>query len=260
MTNPTLNDAQNNTQGGQSAAPATGSDATKTATENAATQQQTTDKADLPAPEPAPQPAPGASPEPVKDGKKQGDETKGKDGKGEKEKPAGAPEGKYELKTAEGVKITPEVQTQFEAIARELNLPQESAQKLLDLAPELSKMQTAQLIQTANEVSNKWAEETRNDTELGGSGDETAYNTTMALVAKTRDAFATPELLSLLQRFDAKKNPNGTGLGNHPEVIRLFARIGKSISEDNKVVTSSGVPKAQAEAADKLYSTTTSKK
>lgn len=259
MTTEPLKDATSNTEGVQSAAPATGSDATKDAPAAAAIQQQATEGADKAAgTEGAKAPAATDGKEGSTQAKDDGKGTKDGDKKdppkdGEsKEKPAGAPE-KYELKPAEGVTITPEVQTQFEAIARELNLPQDKAQKLIDLAPHINKMYASQLVETATKISDQWTEETRSDKELGGGGDKAAYEATMALVAKTRDSFATPELLSLLQRFDATKNPNGTGLGNHPEVIRLFARIGKSISEDNKLVIGTGTPKTQAAAADRLY-------
>lgn len=263
MTNETLNAAPANNTDGSNTQQANESSATKAAPgTDANTQQQSTGGETQ---------NNGGEQKPANDGKggasqeKAGEEgTKEGEQKSEKKddaKPAPKAPEKYEgFKLAEGVKIAPEVQTKFEAIARELDLPQEAAQKLLDLAPEINAMNTKALIGIANEQSDKWHEETRNDKELGGGGDEATYTSTMALVAKTRDAFATPELLSLLQRFDAKKNPNGTGLGNHPEVIRLFARIGSRLSEDNKFVGGNTTPPAQqAHAADKLYSNTTSK-
>lgn len=161
----------------------------------------------------------------------------------------------YDLKVAEGVALTPELKTQFEAIARELDLPQADAQKMLDLAPELSKMFTSQLIDTAAKTSQVWAGEARADAEIGGGGDEKILAANMSVVAKGRDAFATPGLLKLLAPFDPKENPNGTGFGNHPEVIRLFLHVGKSIGEDNKLVTG-GFRTDDRSPADRLYSKT----
>lgn len=265
MTINPLNDAANNTEGDTTAAPANGSDATKAAPENDANNSNATDAkpADAAPTEGDKKPEDGADKADDKANKADDKDAKPKDDKKADDKKADdkpekkAPE-KYELKLPEGVKLAPEVQTKFEAIARELDLSGEAAQKLVELAPEISKMYSSDLVAMANKTADTWHEETRNDMELGKGGDQAAYDSTMALVAKTRDAFATPELLSLLQRFDATKNPNGTGLGNHPEVIRLFSRIGKSISEDNKIVTGS-MPKSQAHAADKLYATSTSK-
>lgn len=266
MTDQPQNNAASNTDGDKSAASANDSSVTKVAPENDASKTATGDNANpspSPSPTPAPSPAPAPAPADDKDGKKQDDKAGDKkdDKKDDDKKVAPKAPEKYEnFKLAEGVTVAPELQTKFETIARELDLPQESAQKLLDLAPEINKMNTSSLIAIADKKSTEWHEETKNDKELGGSGDKAAYDATMSLVAKTRDAFATPELLSLLQRFDAKKNPNGTGLGNHPEVVRLFSRIGKAISEDNKLVLSNAPPAQQAAAADKLYASSTSKK
>src|SRR5215216_3830337 len=60
------------------------------------------------------------------------DETKTKvDDAKAKDAPQGAPE-KYEFKLADGQALNPEVQLQFEATARELNMTQEAAQKLVE--------------------------------------------------------------------------------------------------------------------------------
>lgn len=260
MTNPSLNAAENNT-GGANTQQANDSSATKAAPETNANQQQPTGgdaNANADAQKNAAGDGKGEASQENKGGeegaKKEG-ETKADDKKADDKAAPKAPE-KYELKPGEGVKLSADVQTKFEAIARELDLPQEAAQKMLDLAPELNKMYASNLEEVAQATSTKWHEETRNDKELGGDN----YDSTMALVAKTRDAFATPELTALLQRFDAKKNPNGTGLGNHPEVIRLFARIGSRISEDGKFVGGNTTPNQGAAApADKLYANTTSK-
>lgn len=240
-TAPTPNDGANNSN-----APAVAD--TNTPADPSATPTPTTPDA-TPA---ADQTATEAKPEVKDEGKEpKADDNKPDEKKADDKKPEGAPD-KYELKTADGVTIAPEVQTQFEAIARDLNLTQENAQKLLDLAPAISKMQTSQLVDLAEKTTAKWQAEALADAEIGVNGDKAAYNLNMAAIAKAKKAFATPELGALLEKFDAKTNPNGTGLGNHPEVLRLFLRLGKSISEDNKLVTGQ-VPDAEQTAGQKLY-------
>ncbi len=136
------------------------------------------------------------------------------------EKPAGAPE-KYEFTAPEGDAFDPKVLGEFEAVARELNLPQESAQKMLDkLAPALKAKQEEGLAA----VVTGWTESAKADKEFGG--DKLTESLTVA--RKAMDQFGTPELRDLL---------NGSGLGNHPEIIRAFYRAGKAISDD-KVLTS----------------------
>ncbi len=202
----------------------------------------------VPTPAPGPTPAPAPTPAPSPDDKKDDKPDDKKDDKA----PKRAPE-KYELKAADGITLSREVNTQFETLARELDLPQADAQKLLDLAPEISKMYGAQLADNVQKATNAWAEQSKSDKEIGGSGDKAILDTNMALVAKARDAFASSELVKLLGRNDPKENPDGTGLGNHPEVVRLFLRLGRSISEDNKLVKGTET-KTELSAAEKLYS------
>lgn len=190
--------------------------------------------------------------EPVKDDAPQ-EEKKPEGEKEEVKKVPLAPE-KYEFKVDEKASITPEVMTKFETIARDLDLPQEAAQKMLDLAPELSKMYNAQLIEQANVTVQKWAEDTKKDKELSNGGDKAVLEKNLAIAARARDAFASKELVAMLGKFDPVNNPYGTGLGNHPEVIRLFTRLGKAISEDNKMVSGSGSPSVEKTHAQKLYS------
>lgn len=154
---------------------------------------------------------------------------------GEQEKkPEGAPE-TYEFKAPDGVRFDDTVIGAFSEVAKELNLTQDQAQKVLDkMAPVIAARQIEQ-IQAARA---EWAEAAKTDKEFGG--DKLAEN--LAVAKKALDAFATDELRTLL---------NESGLGNHPEVIRVFYRAGKAISEDRFVAGQSGSPN-QADAR-RLY-------
>lgn len=135
----------------------------------------------------------------------------------------GAPE-KYEFKQTESAPVGAEVLTAFEAAARELNLPQDKAQAVIDkLAPAMQAHNAAQL-ETAR---TGWAEAAKTDKEFGG--DKLPEN--LGFAKKALDQFGTPELKGLLE---------SSGLGNHPEVIRLFVKAGKAISEDRFVSGGSG--------------------
>jgi len=146
--------------------------------------------------------------------------------------PAGAPE-KYELAAPEGMTLEPETTTQFETVARELNLTNEQANKLVPLAAELVKRNVAQ--QQAAQVAQvqKWLDESKADQEYGGEKFDTNVGTVRNAVAR----FATPQLKELMDQ---------TGLGNHPEVVRLFYRIGNAIAEDKFVAASPAAPKKSA--------------
>ncbi|MDD4913293.1 MAG: hypothetical protein PHP57_13450 [Sideroxydans sp.] len=155
---------------------------------------------------------------------------------GEQEK-KGAPE-KYEFKQVETSPIDAQIVSEFSEVAKELDLPQDAAQKILDkMAPALQKQQ-AEMFEA---MTTKWATEAKADKEFGGD----KLNENMAVVKKAMDTFGTPELRTLL---------NDTGLGNHPEFIRAFYRAGKAISEDRFVGDSVGAgTSAQRDHASALY-------
>ena len=158
------------------------------------------------------------------------------------EKPAekAAPE-KYEFKAPEGVTLDSELLGEFEGIARELNLSQEDAQKVADIGAKLAqKFQTKQA-EVVQEARTEWAKQTAADKEIGGT--KLAEN--VAVADKALATFGSPELRALLKE---------SGLGNHPEVVRAFVKVGQAISEDGLVVGRVGVdPAKPRDAASALY-------
>ena len=182
--------------------------------------------------------------QPLVDGAKAGEQQQPLEGKtaddagktdDDKGKPEGAPD-KYEFQAGEGRQFDDEVIGAFSEVAKELNLSQESAQKVLDkVAPVLESRRVAQVA----EARAQWAADSKADKEFGG--DKLQEN--LAVAKKARDAFATPALVELLDQ---------SGLGDHPEVIRFFVKAGKAISEDNFV--GGGQGSTQSATAQKLYS------
>ncbi len=157
----------------------------------------------------------------------EGGEAKGKEAEG-------APEA-YEFKAPDGQEFDAGFVGEFSEVAKELNLPQEAAQKMLDrIAPALANKQAAAI----ERVKNEWAEASKADKDFGGD----KLTETLSLAKKALDQFGSPELRTFL---------NQSGLGNHPEIIRAFYRAGKAISED-RVVTGQGGAAAQNDAR-KLY-------
>lgn len=125
----------------------------------------------------------------------------------------------YEFKAPEGRSFDPEVIKAYGDIAKELSLPQEAAQKMLDkIGPMLQDRQAQQL----SEIRNSWVSDSRADKEFGGE----KLQENLAVARKALDSFGTDELRALL---------NESGLENHPEVIRLLYRAGRAISGDRYV-------------------------
>lgn len=148
----------------------------------------------------------------------------------------GAPE-KYEFKAPENVVVDEATLGDLSAVAKELNLPQESAQKILDkLAPAV----TQRGVEALAKLQQGWADGSKLDKEFGG--DKLTEN--LSVAKKALDTFGSPELRSLL---------NESGLGNHPEVIRLLYRAGKSISEDKFVSGGTGNRTSGKDFSKALY-------
>lgn len=164
-----------------------------------------------------------------------GAEQQAKDQKADPGKSAVAAPEKYEFKTAEGQELDAEAVKAFEPIAKELNLSNEQAQKLVDvygskIMPHVMK----QIDEQWSRQSEQWAEQVRADKDLGSDA-------SIGAAQKAMDKFGSPELKQYLTE---------TGLGNHPELVRIFANIGKAMSEDGLVTGNSGGAKS---AADVLF-------
>jgi hypothetical protein len=143
---------------------------------------------------------------------------------------ATAPE-KYEFKTPEGVQLDAEIVGEFEGIAKELGLPQEKAQRLVDLGAKMAQKHGASVQQHVEAAQTKWLDAAKSDKEFGGE----KLQENLAVAQKAMK-FASPELKTLL---------NESKLGNHPEVIRWMIRVGKAMSED-KPIPAGSIPAAPA--------------
>lgn len=145
----------------------------------------------------------------------------------DEEKPAGAPEAYEDFVAAEGIQLDAELLEDFKGLAKELNLPQDKAQQVVDLGSKMAEKFAAQQQAVVMEARETWANEAKTDKEFGGD----TLPANLAVAKKAMDAFGTPELKTLL---------NESGLGNHPEVIRVFYRAGKAISEDGFITGGNG--------------------
>jgi hypothetical protein len=124
----------------------------------------------------------------------------------------------YDLQMPDGIELDKAAADEFTAIAKELKLDQTAAQKFADIGAKMAQRQIeahAKLVET-------WTEQVKTDKELGG--DKLDQN--LGIARKAIDTFGSPELKELL---------NSTGLGNHPEVVKLAFKVGKAISEDGFV-------------------------
>ncbi|WP_095110434.1 peptidase [Pseudomonas sp. Irchel 3E20] len=141
-------------------------------------------------------------------------------------KSAGAPEAYTDFTLADGVEMDAGTLDSFKGLAKELNISQESAQKLIDLQSALATKQVEDMQAAVVKQSQDWAAEVKSDPELGGAN----YDKSVASAVKVIQAFGDPQLSELL---------NASGLGNHPALFKFCHRISGAISEDKFVLPGS---------------------
>lgn len=154
---------------------------------------------------------------------------------GEQAKPPGAPD-KYEFKAPEGHTFDSSVVEQFSEVAKELDLTQDAAQKILDKMGPVIQARQDEALQA---VRTEWEAAAKIDKEFGG--DKLTEN--LSVAKKALDQFGTPELRTLLDT---------SGLGNHPEIIRVLYRAGLAISEDG-FVSGNGSKATPETPAQRMY-------
>lgn len=191
-----------------------------------------------PAATPAPEttvltpPAAPAATDPKPEGEqpaKPGDPAKPEDGKPKDEaadKPQGAPEAYADFKLPDGMDMDAEVLGEFKGLAKELNIPQEKAQQLIDFQAKLATKQAEEYQAAVMKQGEQWAAAVKNDPELGGEN----YDKSVASAVKVIQAFGDDGLKELL---------NTSGLGNHPALFKFCHRVSQAISEDKFVLPGS---------------------
>lgn len=144
----------------------------------------------------------------------------------------------------DGVTLNTDAVTELKAFAAEKKLTQEDAQKLVDLGAKTMQQQQAALVSQIEQAQAQWSDASRTDKEFGG--DKLAEN--VAVAKQALDTFGSPELSKMLKE---------SGLGNHPEIIRAFFRVGKAISEDKLERGTTKPANASDDLAKKMYPTMT---
>ena len=137
---------------------------------------------------------------------------------------------KYAFEPPEGVEVDQSKIDVFGETAKEMGLTQAQFQQLVEYDIKRSAAALQDMSSQFSERINHWAEETKADKELGGE----ALDANLGLAKQAIDTFGSPQLAKLIDAPSAD-NPEGLGLGNHPEVIRLFYRVGRAISESDLV-------------------------
>jgi len=145
----------------------------------------------------------------------------GEDGKPKEEKKEevkqGAPEKYTDFILPEGVKIEPALLEKATAEFKALGLSQEQAQKLVALQAESAKSYTDTTLANFQQQVETWKQES---TALYGAKSKEEFG----IAAQAVNRFGSPELRAML---------NETGIGNNPELVKYFNKVGHAIKEES---------------------------
>lgn len=133
----------------------------------------------------------------------------------------------YSLAAPEGSLMSSEDVEKISSIAKEKGLSAEQAKAWVDHDNALLETFVQRQSDELKARSETWVEEVRKDKEIGGE----RFTETIEAAKRLIDRYATPDFKTVL---------DNTGLGNHPELMRLFARIGKQMTEDKLVLPGAG--------------------
>jgi hypothetical protein len=170
------------------------------------------------------------------------DQPEGEAGEGEKVVPEA-----YELTVSDGFELDAAAIEAATPVFQELGLSNDQAQKLIPIAEQFAQSITDRLNQqiigavTAERAA--WLEEAKSDAEIGGD----KWDGTLVTAAKALDT------LGFTKGSPFRNLLNESGLGNHPEMIRAFAKVGRALSEDNDFIRSGQVATGARTAAETLY-------
>jgi hypothetical protein len=155
-------------------------------------------------------------------------------------KKEGAPEKYADFKLPEGLALDPERFGKFQDLAKTMNISQDNAQKLIDLAIANSAQAEKAQADSWAKTREGWVKEINEDPEIGGA----KLQESTELARRALKEFANDKLIGFL---------NSTGFGDHPELVRVFVKIGQKMGEDKAV---DGKPSGTSDgksAAEVLY-------
>jgi len=155
----------------------------------------------------------------------------------------GAPE-KYEPFTLpEGVTLDEKALGDFQTFAKESNLSQETAQKLVDFHTAALKDISEGQMQHWQDTQEEWQEALRDDPDVGGT--KLSQN-----IANLGKIYA---MMPVEMAGAAKEGLNLTGAGNHPGVVKMFMWMAAKMTEGQHVKGTTPSKSAPQSIAAAMY-------
>lgn len=145
-----------------------------------------------------------------------------------------------ELKLPDGALLNSQQFEDIKTFAKEKNISTEVAQEILNKQNNAVKSYQDYVASEHEKTVSQWAEQAKTDSEYGGQN----FTKNVELARRALEKFATPQFI---------KELDSTGYGNHPEIIRIFTRMGKMLAED-KIVNPSAAAVGTKNLEDIFYS------
>ena len=117
---------------------------------------------------------------------------------------------------------------EFAAIASELKLSQDQAQKIVNMYAQRQAAYAQEEQNKFDQMLMDWKEKIEKHREFGGANLEKS----IGAVGRFMKIFGSPELVKVL---------NDTGLGNNPDIFAAFVKAGRAISEDSRPNTANSL-------------------
>lgn len=169
------------------------------------------------------------------------------EGKAEDAAPEAVVPEAYELTFSEGITADADTIAEATPVLKELGLTNEAAQKFVPLIEaHTARALAARDAQIDSYIAGEraaWLETAKADPEIGGD----KWNTSITAAAKALDRFGAAK------DSDFRNLLETSGLGNHPEMIRMFAKIGAATSEDTTFPRAGGNATGARTLAETLY-------
>lgn len=153
----------------------------------------------------------------------------------------------YELTAPEGMDLDADLVAEASPIFKEIGLTNDAANKLMPMAGKLVEKTVARLQEQAIDQHNvqrkAWLDDAKGAEDIGGA----KWDATLHTAARGLDA------LGYKEGHAFRTFLNETGIGNHPDMIRIAARLGQLVGEDGEFVRADAGAEVKVPLEKRLY-------
>lgn len=149
----------------------------------------------------------------------------------------------YDIQLGEGVTLDAALLDKATPVMRELGLTNEQANKLAGVIAEQRKTEYDALNERHQKVITDWQNAIKTDKDFGGEKLKPSLKSADRVIATFGDD-------------EFRKDLTDLGLGNHPGLFRLLARVGNALSDDKPVTSETPAATVKRDVAETLYGPT----